>query len=45
VKRKGIHHKCLGKDSQIPKMRDLRGSYKGNFEFYFENLQKLWNEG
>jgi hypothetical protein len=26
-------------------MRDLRGSYKENSEFYFENLQKLWNEG
>jgi hypothetical protein len=24
-------------------LRDLRGSYKGNSEFYFENPWKLWN--
>jgi hypothetical protein len=42
---KAKHDHCLGKDSQIPHMRDLRRSYKGIFEFYFENLQKLQNEG
>jgi hypothetical protein len=26
-------------------LRDLRGSYKGISEFYFENLQKLQNNG
>jgi hypothetical protein len=26
-------------------LRDLRGSYKGNYEFYYENIAKLWNKG
>jgi hypothetical protein len=26
-------------------LRDLRGSYKGNFEFYSENIAKLQNKG
>jgi hypothetical protein len=42
---KAKHHHCLRKDPQIPHMRDLRGSYKGISEFYFENLQKLQNKG
>jgi hypothetical protein len=29
----------LGKDPQIPQMRDLRGSCKGIFEFYLKILQ------
>jgi hypothetical protein len=42
---KAKHHHCLGKNPQIPHMRDLRGSYKGISKFYFKNLQKLQNEG
>jgi hypothetical protein len=38
---KAKHHCCLGEDPRIQQMRDLRGSYKGNSEFYFENLAKL----
>jgi hypothetical protein len=41
--RKGIHHKCLGEDPEIPQRRDLEGSYIGISEFYFENLAKLRN--
>jgi hypothetical protein len=37
--REGIRHQCLGKDPQIPQMRDLRESYKGIFEFYLKILQ------
>jgi hypothetical protein len=39
------HHQCHGKDPQIAHMRDYKGSYKGIFAYYFENLQKLQNEG
>jgi hypothetical protein len=42
---KAKHHHCLGKVLEIPHMRDQKGSYKGIFEFYFENLKKLQNEG
>jgi hypothetical protein len=42
---KAKQHCCLGEDPQIPQMRELRGSYKGNSEFYFENLAKLQNNG
>jgi hypothetical protein len=35
-RREGIHHKCLGKDPQIPQTRDLRRSYKGMSEFYLK---------
>jgi hypothetical protein len=35
--------KCLGEDPEIPQRRELKGSYKGISEFYFENLTKLWN--
>jgi hypothetical protein len=42
---KAKHHHCLGKDPQIPQMRDQKGSYKGISEFYFENLKKLQNKG
>jgi hypothetical protein len=38
---KAKYHHCLGKDPQIPHMRDLRRAYNGISEFYFENLQKL----
>jgi hypothetical protein len=41
---KAKHHCCLGKDPQIPHMRDFKGSYKENSEFYFKNPTKLWNE-
>jgi hypothetical protein len=41
--RKGIHHKCLGEDPEIPQRRDLEGSYIGISEFYFENFAKLQN--
>jgi hypothetical protein len=35
---------ALSDDPQIPHiLRDLRVSYNGISEFYFENLQKLWN--
>jgi hypothetical protein len=40
-RQKAKHHCCLGEDPQIPQMKDLRGSYKRNSEFYFENLAKL----
>jgi hypothetical protein len=30
---------------KIPHMRDLKGSYEGISEFYFENLAKLQNKG
>jgi hypothetical protein len=39
--REGIHHQCLGKDPQIPQMRDLRGSYKGISEFYLKIYKTL----
>jgi hypothetical protein len=41
--RKGIHHKCLGENLEVPQRRDLKGSYIGISEFYFKNLAKLWN--
>jgi hypothetical protein len=44
-RQKAKHHCSLGEDPQIPQMKDLRGSYKGNSEFYFENLTKLQNNG
>jgi hypothetical protein len=40
---KGIDHKCLGEDPEIPQRRDLKGSYIGISEFYFENCAKLWH--
>jgi hypothetical protein len=44
-RQKAKHHCCLGEDPQIPQIKDLRGSYKRNSEFYFENLAKLRNNG
>jgi hypothetical protein len=35
---------ALVKIHKYHKLRDLRGSYKGISEFYFENLQKLRNK-
>jgi hypothetical protein len=35
---------ALERNPQIPHMRDLKGSYKGISEFYFENFAKLQNE-
>jgi hypothetical protein len=32
---------ALERNPQIPHMRDLKGSYEGISEFYFENLAKL----
>jgi hypothetical protein len=32
---------ALERNPQIPHMRDLKGSYKGISEFYFENFVKL----
>jgi hypothetical protein len=37
---------AFGEDPQIPHiLRDLRVSYNRISEFYFKNLQKLWNNG
>jgi hypothetical protein len=38
---KGIDHKCLGEDPEIPQRRDLKGSCIGISEFYFKNYKKL----
>jgi hypothetical protein len=35
--------KCLREDPEIPQRIELKGSYKGITEFYFENLTKLQN--
>jgi hypothetical protein len=42
---KAKHHYCLERNSQIPQMRDLKGSCKGISELYLKNLAKLQKEG
>jgi hypothetical protein len=45
-KRKAYQHYCLGEDPQIPHiLRDLGVLYNRSSKFYFENLQKLQNNG
>jgi hypothetical protein len=38
-----MDYKCLGEDLEIPQRRELKGSYIGISEFYFENYAKLQN--
>jgi hypothetical protein len=35
------HYNCLGKDPQIPHMRDQKGSYKNEYLSFILKVQKL----